>query len=197
MIELNKERAENISTLLDNTLIINGNSLDPEILNEAKIAETETIIPVTNKDEINILTSLLAKKQGCKKTITLINDTNYRSMLEPLGVDVVLSPKSITVSKILSFIRKGTIRQVYSLREGEGEIIEADAIESSNIVNKTISELKLPKGIVIGAILKNNEEVIMPTDSNITIEIGDRIILFSLSSVIKKVEKLLSVSFRF
>ena len=197
LIELNKERAENISTLLDNTLIINGNSLDPEILNEAKIAETETIIPVTNKDEINILTSLLAKKQGCKKTITLINDTNYRSMLEPLGVDVVLSPKSITVSKILSFIRKGTIRQVYSLREGEGEIIEADAIESSNIVNKTISELKLPKGIVIGAILKNNEEVIMPTDSNITIEIGDRIILFSLSSVIKKVEKLLSVSFRF
>ena len=195
LIELNKERAESISTELNETLIINGNSLDPEILKEAKISETETIIPVTNQDEVNILTSLLAKKQGCRKTITLINDSTYRSMLEPLDIDVVLSPKSITVSRILSHVRKGKIRQVYSLREGEGEVIEADVVDASTIVNKKISELKLDSGIKIGAILKNNEVIIAKDD--ITIDAGDKVILFSLPRMIKKVEKLLSVRFGF
>jgi len=196
LIELNKERAESISSELNDTLVINGNCLDPEILNEAKISEAETIIPVTNQDEVNILTSLLAKKQGCKKTITLINDSTYRSILEPLGINVVLSPRSITVSRILSYIRKGKIRQVYSLREGEGEVIEADALQASSIVNKPIKDLKLPKGVKLGAILKNNEEVIMP-ENNVVIKEGDRIILFSLSKMIKKVEKMLSVRFIF
>ena len=139
---------------------------------------------------------MLAKKQGCKKTITLINDSTYRSILEPLGIDVVLSPRSITVSRILSYIRKGKIRQVYSLREGEGEVIEADAIEASSIVNKPINDLKFPKGVKLAAILRNNEEVIMP-ENNVVIKEGDRIILFSLSKMIKKVEKMLSVSFIF
>ena len=196
LIELNKERAENISADLNDTLVINGSSLDPEILQEAKISETETIISVTNQDEVNILTSLLAKKQGCKKTISLANDTTYRSILEPLGIDDVLSPQAITVSRILSYIRKGNIRQVYSLREGEGEVIEADAVEASSVVNKKISELKLPNGVVIGAIIKNSEEVHMPKP-DLRINDGDRVLLFSLSKMIKKVENLLSVRFRF
>ena len=123
LIELNKERAENISAELNDTLVLNGSSLDLEILQEAKISDTETIISVTNQDEVNILTSLLAKKQGCKKAISLANDTTYRSILEPLGIDDVLSPQAITVSRILSYIRKGNIKQVYSLREGEGEVM--------------------------------------------------------------------------
>tara|TARA_Y100000590_G_scaffold195069_1_gene221552 strand:- start:1312 stop:2691 length:1380 start_codon:yes stop_codon:yes gene_type:complete len=196
LIELNKERAEKISVDLNDTLVINGSSLDLEILQEAKISDAETIISVTNQDEVNILTSLLAKKQGCKKTISLANDTTYRSILEPLGIDDVLSPQAITVSRILSYIRKGSIRQVYSLREGEGEVIEADAIEASSVVNKKISELKLPNGVKIGAILKNDEEVFMP-EPNLKINDGDRIVLFSLSKTIKKVENLLSVRFRF
>ena len=196
LIELNKERAETVSMDLKDTVIINGNSLDPGILNEAKISETETIIPVTNQDEVNILTSLLAKKQGCKKTITLINDLSYTSMLEPLGIDVVLSPKTITVSRILSYIRKGKIRQVYSLKEGEGEVIEADAIETSTIVNKKIKDLKLPYGVKIGAIFKKDNDVVIASD-NIMIESGDRVVLFSLSKMIKKVEKLFSVTFGF
>ena len=196
LIELKKERAENISVELNDTLVINGSSLDLEILKEAKVSEAETIISVTNQDEVNILTSLLAKKQGCKKAISLANDTTYRTILEPLGIDDVLSPQAITVSRILSFIRKGSIRQVYSLREGEGEVIEADAVEDSSIVNKKISELKLPNGVKIGAVLKNNEEVFMPKP-NLKINNGDRIVLFSLSKMIKKVENLLSVRFRY
>jgi len=196
LIELNKERAEKISADLNETLVINGSSLDPEILEEAKISETETIISVTNQDEVNILTSLLAKKQGCKKAISLANDTTYRSILEPLGIDDVLSPQAITVSRILSYIRKGSIRQVYSLREGGAEVIEADAVEASSVVNKKISELKLPKGVKIGAILKNENEVHI-ANPNTSINDGDRVILISLSNMIKKVEKLLSVRFRF
>ena len=196
LIELNKERAESISVNLNDTLVINGSSLDPEILQEAKISETETIISVTNQDEVNILTSLLAKKQGCKKAISLANDTTYRSILEPLGIDDVLSPQAITVSRILSYIRKGAIKQVYSLREGEGEVIEADAVEASSIVNKKIKNLKLPNGVRIGAVLKNETEVFMPTP-NLEIAQGDTIVLFSLSKMIKKVEDLLSVRFRF
>jgi trk system potassium uptake protein TrkA len=196
LIELNKERAENISAELNDTLVLNGSSLDLEILQEAKISDTETIISVTNQDEVNILTSLLAKKQGCKKAISLANDTTYRSILEPLGIDDVLSPQAITVSRILSYIRKGNIKQVYSLREGEGEVIEADAVEASSLVNKKISELKLPTGIKIGAVIKNDNEVHI-TNPNLEINDGDRIILFSLSKMIKKVENLLSVRFRF
>ena len=196
LIELNKERAENISAELNDTLVLNGSSLDLEILQEAKISDTETIISVTNQDEVNILTSLLAKKQGCKKAISLANDTTYRSILEPLGIDDVLSPQAITVSRILSYIRKGNIRQVYSLREGEGEVIEADAVEASSLVNKKISDLKLPTGIKIGAVLKNDSEVHI-SNPNLEINDGDRIILFSLSKMIKKVENLLSVRFRF
>ena len=196
LIELNKERAENISAELNDTLVLNGSSLDLEILQEAKISDTETIISVTNQDEVNILTSLLAKKQGCKKAISLANDTTYRSILEPLGIDDVLSPQAITVSRILSYIRKGNIRQVYSLREGEGEVIEADAVEASSLVNKKISDLKLPTGIKIGAVLKNDNEVHI-SNPNLEINNGDRIILFSLSKMIKKVENLLSVRFRF
>ena len=176
--------------------MINGSSLDPEILQEAKISEAETIISVTNQDEVNILTSLLAKKQGCTKAISLANDTTYRSILEPLGIDDVLSPQAITVSRILSYIRKGSIRQVYSLREGEGEVIEADAVEASSVVNKKISELKLPNGVKIGAVLKNENDVHIP-NPNLQINEGDRVILFSLSKMIKKVENLLSVRFRF
>tara|TARA_Y100000590_G_scaffold412943_1_gene508318 strand:+ start:3189 stop:4568 length:1380 start_codon:yes stop_codon:yes gene_type:complete len=196
LIELNKEKAESVSVDLNDTLVINGSSLDPDILKEAKISETETIISVTNQDEVNILTSILAKKQGCKKTITLTNDTTYRSILEPLGIDVVLSPQTITVSRILSYIRKGKIRQVYSLREGDGEVIEADALESSSIVNKKISELNLPKGIKLGAVIKNDKDVYMP-EKNLVINDGDKVILFSLSKMIKKLEGLLSVRFRF
>ena len=195
IIELNKERAENISSELNETLVLNGSSLDLEILKEAKISDAETIISVTNQDEVNILTSLLAKKQGCKKAISLANDTTYRSILEPLGIDDVLSPQAITVSRILSYIRKGNIRQVYSLREGEGEVIEADAVEASSIVNKKLSDLKLPNGIKIGAVLKNDNEVHI-SNPNLEINNGDRIILFSLSKMIKKVENLLSVRFR-
>ena len=196
LIELNKERAENISAELNDTLVLNGSSLDLEILQEAKISDTETIISVTNQDEVNILTSLLAKKQGCKKAISLANDTTYRSILEPLGIDDFLSPQAITVSRILSYIRKGNIKQVYSLREGEGEVIEADAVEASSLVNKKISDLKLPTGIKIGAVIKNDNEVHI-TNPNLEINDGDRIILFSLSKMIKKVENLLSVRFRF
>ena len=196
IIELNKERAENISSELNETLVLNGSSLDLEILKEAKISDAETIISVTNQDEVNILTSLLAKKQGCKKAISLANDTTYRSILEPLGIDDVLSPQAITVSRILSYIRKGNIRQVYSLREGEGEVIEADAVEASSVVNKKISDLKLPNGIKIGAVLKNDNEVHI-SNPNLEINDGDRVILFSLSKMIKKVENLLSVRFRF
>ena len=196
LIELNEERAKNISADLNDTLVINGSSLDLEILKEAKISETETIISVTNQDEVNILTSLLAKKQGCKKAISLANDTTYRPILEPLGIDDVLSPQAITVSRILSFIRKGSIRQVYSLREGGGEVIEADAVEASSIVNKKISELKLPNGVKIGAVIKNDNEVYMPSP-DLKINDGDRVVLFSLSKMIKKVENLLSVRFRF
>ena len=113
-----------------------------------------------------------------------------------MGIDVVLSPKTITVSRILSYIRKGKIRQVYSLKEGEGEVIEADAIETSTIVNKKIKDLKLPYGVKIGAIFKKDNDVVIASD-NITIESGDRVILFSLSKMIKKVEKLFSVTLGF
>lgn len=196
LIELDSMRAEFVAERVNHTTVINGDALEKEILEEANIMATETVIAVTNEDEVNILSSLLAKRFGCQRTVTLINNaTSYSQLVSSLGVDVVVNPRETTVSSILQHVRRGRVLSVYSICEGAVEIMEAEAVEASPMVGKSIADLGLPYGIAIGSIMRD-EEVIIPKNDTVIVG-GDRIIILCKASMVKKVEKIFSVRFEF
>ena len=195
IIETDRDRAEQIASELERTTVIQGDVLDPEILEEAAVGVTETVVAVTNDDETNILASLLAKRYGCKRAITLINSGTYEPLISSLGIDVAVSPRNITVSTILQHVRRGRIHSVHTLREGFGELIEAEALETSELVGKPLRDVKLPAGVLLGAIVRDGE-MICPKGSTI-VQAKDRVVLFATSEVIRKVEKMFSVQLEY
>jgi len=195
IIESSKERAEFIVSVLDKTMVLKGDVLDQEILEEANVSETETVVALTNDDETNILASLLAKRYGCQRAITLINKGTYEPLISSLGIDVVVSPRNITVSTILQHVRRGRIHSVHTLREGFGELIEAEALETSDLVGRPLREVKLPPGVLLGAIVRDGE-MICPGGSTI-VQANDRVVLFAAAEVIRKVEKMFSVQLEY
>ncbi len=195
LIEKDPKRAENVVGEMDKTIVLNGDVLDPEILEEASAETAETVVAVTDDDETNILASLLAKKHGAKRAITLINKKTYEPLVAPLGIDVVVSPSNITVSTVLQHVRRGRIHSVHTLRDGFGELIEAEALETSSMINTPLNEINLPNGILLGAIVRENN-IIMPR-GNTTVQAGDRIVLFATAEQVRKVEKMFAVQLEY
>jgi trk system potassium uptake protein TrkA len=191
MIELSKERAERAAQELSRTVVVNGDALDLEILDEVNIQATDSIVTVSNDDEVNILSSLLAKRSGCRGAMTLVNNSTYEQLITTLGVDVVINPRAITVSTILQHIRRGRILSVHALREGVGEVIEAEALDTSEVVGLPLRDVRLDKGIIIGAIIRDGQ-VVMPRGDTV-IKPKDRIVVFAEAQAIRKVEKLFAV----
>ncbi|MBM3487915.1 MAG: Trk system potassium transporter TrkA [Alphaproteobacteria bacterium] len=194
IIEFNRERAHVIAPMIARTPVIHGSVLDPEILAEANIVATETIVTVTNDDETNILSSLLAKRNGAKRAIALVNSTVYPPLVSTLGVDVVVSPRAITVSTILQHIRRGRIRAIHSI-EGVGEVLEAEVLETSRLVGKSIRDAHIAEGILFGAIVRDNVVHIARADT--VIRSADRIVLFTTAEAVKEVEKMFAVRLEF
>lgn len=190
VIEQQRERAVQLSEQLENVTVFHGNCLEREILEEAGIRETETIVAITNDDETNILASLLARQQGCRRAITLVNKASYSSLFGQLGLGAVLSPKSVTVSTIMQHVRRGRIKAVHNIGDGAVEVIEAEASESCGIINIPIRDLGLSDTILIGAIIHNGA-VIIPRPESI-IRPGDRVIFSTTQDSAKKIEKLFS-----
>ena len=190
LIEFNKDRAEFLASNLENVTVTNGDGLDNQILEEVNISEAGYCISVTEDDEVNILSSLLAKRAGASVSLTLINNSNYSSLLTNIGVDMTIDPKIITISKILEKVRGVKIRNDYSIGDGFGEVIEADIQPDSTLCNKNLKELKLPKGIRIGSILRD-KKVIIPNSQTVFKE-NDDIVFFAETNCIKTLEKLLS-----
>ena len=190
LIEYDKERAEFLASNLENVTVTNGDGLDNQILEEVNIAEAGYCISVTEDDEVNILSSLLAKRAGALVSLTLINNSNYSSLLTNIGVDMTIDPKIITISKILEKVRGVKIRNDYSIGDGFGEVIEADIQPDSTLCNKNLKELKLPKGIRIGSILRD-KKVIIPNSQTVFKE-NDDVVFFAETNCIKTLEKLLS-----
>ncbi|WP_259779797.1 Trk system potassium transporter TrkA [Aestuariispira ectoiniformans] len=191
IIESSKARARQVAEALPTTNIIAGDGLDSEILEEANIRQAETVIAVTDHDETNILASLLAKRFGAERAVTLINKTSYGPLITTLGIDVVVSPREITASTILQHVRRGRIRSVHSLRDGFAEIIEAEALATSPLVGRPIKDAKLPKGVLVGAIVRD-EEVIIPRPDTV-FEENDIVIMMAAAETVKKVEKMFAV----
>ncbi len=195
LIELDRERAEFVAQACPKTVILNGDALDPEILEEANVSRAETVIAVTNDDEVNILSSLLAKRYGAGRVITLVNSGTYGPLMAPLGIDVVVSPRAITVSTILQYIRRGRIRSVHSIADNFGEIMEVEALETSSVVGLPLREAKLPSGIVIAAVVR--KDGIEMARGGTVIGVGDLVVLFATKGAVKRVEKMFSVSLEF
>ena len=191
IIEKDPERAALVASRLSQTGVLLGDVLDPEIMEEAGVDQTETVVAVTNDDETNILASLLAKRYGCQRAITLVNKGSYEPLISTLGIDVVVSPRNITVSTILQHVRRGRIHSVHTLREGFGELIEAEALETSSLVGSPLREVNLPAGVLLGAIVRDGQ-VISPRGSTV-VQGKDRVVLFAAAEAIRKVEKLFSV----
>jgi trk system potassium uptake protein TrkA len=195
LIEIDKKRAELVAQTLPHTIVINGDALDVEVLSEANVEATETIVAVSNDDEVNILASLLAKRFGCQRSVTLINKTTYAPLMGTLGIDAVVSPKGITASTILQHVRRGRVRSVHSLGEGFGEIIEAEAMETSGLVGTPLREAKLPAGVIVGALVRDGAVIIPRGDT--VIRAHDRVVVFAAAAMVKKIEKLFTVRLEF
>ncbi|WP_372395995.1 Trk system potassium transporter TrkA [Azospirillum sp. HJ39] len=196
MIEGNAERAELISrSLRSSTVVLNGDALDHEILEEAQVGRAETIVAVTNDDETNVFTSLLAKRAGCGRAITLLNKTSYAPIVAGLGMDVVVNPAAVTVSSILRHVRRGRVAAVQTIGDGFGEVVEAEALETSRAVSGPIGSIGLPSGLTIGALVRDGE-VIIPTGQTV-IEPHDRVIVMATADLVRKVERLFAVGLEF
>jgi len=191
IIEYNKERSEYLATNLKSTNITNGDGLDNTILDEVDTSEADYFIAVTEDDEVNILSSLLAKRAGARHCITLINNGSYSSLLNNIGIDITIDPKLITISKILEKVRGVLIRSDYTIAEGFGEVIEAEILPTSSFANKNIIQIDLPKSIRIGAILRK-EKIIIPNSETVFLE-NDNVVFFSETKSVNKLEKLLSI----
>ncbi len=165
IIEKNKDRSEYIANELNNSIVINGNGLDEEVLNEANIDEVETVLALTNDDEDNLMISVIVEKVSKdKRTMALINKPNYSILQSSLKIDDLIDPRMTTVSTILKHVHKGTIETAYSILNGEYEVIEAEIIETSELINKELKNSNLPEEVRVGAILRD-EKVIIPRSS--------------------------------
>ncbi|MGE0745318.1 MAG: Trk system potassium transporter TrkA [Rhodospirillales bacterium] len=194
LIEASRERAHVVSAALTRTPVINGSALDPDILAEANVAAAEAVIAVTNDDETNILSSLLAKRYGAQRALTLINNQTYGPLIATLGVDSVISPRAVTVSTILQHIRRGRIRAVHSI-EGVGEVVEAEVLETSSLVGKAIRDANVAEGVLFGAIIRDQKVIIPRADT--VIRANDRVVLFAGPEAVKHVERMFAVRFEF
>ena len=193
IIEKDKERAEFIANELNNTIIINGNGLDEGILEEANLNEVETVIALTNDDEDNLMVSVLVEKfTQNKRTMSLINKPNNSLLQSSLKIDDLIDPRMDTVSSILKHVHKGTIETAYTILNGEYEVIEADIIETSELINKELKNSNLPEEIRIGAILRK-DRVLIPR-SNSKFEKGDTVVFLSKSDQIPLVEDMFRIS---
>ena len=153
------------------------------------------MIAVTNDDEVNILASLLSKRYGCKRVVTLINSGTYAPLMGSLEIDTVVSPRAITVSTILQHVRRGRIRSVHSLPEGFGEVIEAEALETSSLVGVPLRHADFPESAIVGAVVRDGE-VILPRGDTI-IRANDLVVIFSASAAVKQIEKIFAVKLEF
>ncbi|MBE1286540.1 MAG: Trk system potassium transporter TrkA [Alteromonadaceae bacterium] len=192
LIEFNEKRAKFLSGNLDNTIVLNGDASSFELLDEENVDNIDAFIAVTDDDEANIMSAMLAKHMGAKKVMTLIQRSAYVDLVQGGDIDIAFSPQQATISALLTHVRKGDIVNVYSLRRGAAEAIEAIAHgdeKTSKVVGKAIGDIKLPPGTTIGAVVRDDAVIIAHSDT--IIQADDHVIMFLVDKkYIPDVEKL-------
>ena len=198
VIERSQERCKALSDLLEDTIVLHGSGNEPLLLKQENIENTDVFCALTDNDESNIMMSMLAKKLGAKKVITLITNAAYADLIGD-EIDIAISPQQVTISSLLLHVRQGDISAVHSLRRGAAEAIELTAhgdCRSSKVVGRRLDELNLPSSVTVGAILRGDEVLIAHDDVVVAAE--DHVILFLTDRTqISAVEKLFAVGFGF
>ncbi len=187
LIEKDGERCELIAGLVKKTIVVRGDGTDQATLEEENIEGVDAFLSLTHHDEDNIIASLLARRLGVGKVVALINKLSYLSMVQRLGVNTSVSLRLATVDLVLQFVRKGGVLSVTTFREEEAEAIELIASEGSRYVGKKLRDIALPRGAIVGAIARTSGEVVVPR-GDVAIEPGDRVIFFTLESVVPELE---------
>ena len=178
VIERSKARAKKIAELVEDTIVLVGDAADDSLLLEESIETTDVFVALTNSEEANILSSMLAKKLGCKKAMALVNKVSYSGLIETSSIDIAISPQQITIGSLLTHVREGDVVKVHSLKRGNAEALEAIAHENmSQVVGKTVEEIKLPKGAFITAVLSSSGDLKTLHHSTV-IEPDDHVIVF-------------------
>jgi|TARA_B110000879_G_scaffold137434_1_gene179336 trk system potassium uptake protein TrkA len=199
IIEKDPKRCVDLSQNLNSAIVLNGEASQQDLLIEESIEETDVFLALTNSDEANIMSSLLAKRLGAKKVMTLINNPAYVDLVQGGEIDVAISPQQATIGSLLTHVRRGDVVNVHSLRRGAAEAIEAIAHGdqlSSRVVGKAIQDIDLPEGTTIGAIVRNDEVFIAHDDT--IVQSDDHVILFLVDRKrIPEVERLFQVGFSF
>nr|WP_298377585.1 Trk system potassium transporter TrkA [uncultured Halomonas sp.] len=199
IIERDLERCSLLSERLDRTVVLHGSATSKRLLIEENIEDCDIFCALTNDDEVNIMSSMLAKRLGAKKVLTLINNAAYVDLVQGGEIDIAISPQQSTIGGLLTHVRRGDIVNVHSLRRGAAEAIEAIAhgdSRSSKVIGRTIDEIDLPAGTTIGAVVRGKEVLIAHDD--VVIEAGDHVILFVIDKRrIRDVERLFQVGLSF
>ena len=199
LVEHGAERARQVAEQLDATIVLRGDAADEDLMLQENIDATDVFCSLTNDDEANILSAMLAKRLGAHRAMALINRSAYVDLIESSVLDVAISPSLITVGSLLTHVRRGDTIAVHSLRRGAAEAIETIAhgdATSSSVVGRRIEEISLPSGTRVGALLRN-QEVIIPHHDTV-IEAEDHVILFVIDKkYIRDVERLFQVKVTF
>ncbi len=195
VIEKNRTCAEEAADALERTIVLHGDGLDMELLEEANIERADAVLAMTDDDKTNLLSSARAKAVGVPLVVSLVNDPTLVSLLHPLRIDAYINPRATTVSSILRHIRHGRISAVYSIGDAEAEVIEAQVLSSSPIAGKEIKNVEWPSGAIVGSIKKEGK-ILVPKGST-RVEEGDQLAVFVLAEDVPQVEKLFQVSIDF
>ncbi len=199
LIEYNKKTCEKLAGELAGTLVLHGDCTDEKLLQQEYAGEVDVFCALTNDDENNIMSALLAKQIGARKVIALINRSAYVGLVQGGKIDIALSPAQVTIGSLLAYVRQGDVAAVHSLRRGAAEALELVAHgdrQSSRVVGRRIDEIDLPKGATIGAIVRGAEVIMGHHD--VVVEAEDHVIVFVVNkAMVRKVEKLFQVNLGF
>jgi len=195
IIEKNSDRCTKLAQKLNKAVVLHGDGSDQELLKAENIQDMDVVVTLTNDEETNIITSLLAKRMGARKIITKISKFSYLPLMSMIGLEQIVSPRLSAINTILQHIRRGKVISSRSIKDEQAEVMEAVALETSEIVGKPIKEISIPKGALVTGIIRN-DAVIIPTGKSV-IEPGDRIIIFSRREDIPDIEKILAVKLEY
>ena len=195
IIDKDADRCIKLADQLNKVIVLHGDGSDQGLLSEENIQDMDLVITLTDDEEINILTSLLAKRMGARKTITKISKFSYFSLMSAIGIEQVVSPRLSAINTILQHIRRGKVLSAISIKGEQAEIMEAVALETSDIVGKPLKDITFPKGALVASIIRN-DQIIIPSGESI-IKPEDRIIIFARRQSIDKIEKILAVKLEF
>lgn len=193
LVDPDEKRCVGLSERLTRTTVLNIPAVNRELLESEMISSQDAFIAVSDDEEANILSALLAKRTGCPHVVSLVNNTDYVTLVSDIGVDAVVNPRMAAVSKILQFIRKGRIFSITSLSDLEAEVLEVEAMETSDLVQRPIKDIRWPKDAIIAGVIRKGEGRVIAPRGDTVIEPGDRVIIFAKRGAMSRVEKVLSV----